>query len=55
MDFFVAHQGGWDELAWFTIPVLLMLTWVRWAEKRARIRQAAAKEASTNMPDDTDT
>ena len=55
MDLFVAHQGGWDELAWFTIPVLLMLTWVRWAEKRSRIRQSAAKEASTNMPDDPDT
>ncbi len=51
---FFAHQGGWDELLWFSIPVLLVLTWVRWAERRARTRQTAARDVPTNMPDDTD-
>ena len=51
---FFGHQGGWDELMWFAIPVLLVLTWVRWAEKRSRIRQSDARESTTNMPDDAD-
>jgi len=51
---FLAHQGGWDELMWFTVPVVLVLTWVRWAEKRAELRKSEAGETTTNMPDDTD-
>ncbi len=51
---FFGHQGGWDELMWFAIPVLLVLTWVRWAEKRSRIRQSDAPQSTTNMPDDAD-
>ena len=54
MHGFLAHQGGWDELLWFAVPVLLVLTWLRWAEKRARLRQAEATKASTSMPDDAD-
>jgi hypothetical protein len=50
----LAHQGGWDELMWFSVPVLLMLTWVRWAEKRAKLRKSEAKGTPTNMPDEPD-
>lgn len=35
----VAHQGGWDEIAMFMIPVLAALWAVRAAEKRARRRE----------------
>lgn len=31
-----AHQGGWDEFLYFTIPVVLGFAWLRCAEKRAR-------------------
>lgn len=32
----LAHQGGWDELAWFVVPVLAVLYLLRWAERRSR-------------------
>lgn len=54
MPYFLAHQGGWDESLWFAIPVVIVLTWLRWTEKRARHRQTEATEAPTNMPDDVD-
>ena len=50
----LAHQGGWDELMWFSVPVLLMLTWVRWAEKRAKLRKSEGEGTPTNMPDEPD-
>lgn len=53
----IAHQGGWDELLWFSIPIVAVLMWVRWAERRARIRpesKAEAKEPRANMPGESD-
>lgn len=50
----LAHQGGWDELLWFSIPIVIVVGWVRWAERRARSHAADAEAATTNMPDDTD-
>lgn len=48
----VAHQGGWDEVLWFGTPVVLVVLWVRWAERRARERLGAeADEGSSTMPD----
>jgi len=52
---FLAHQGGWDELMWYSVPVILALTWVRWAERRAKLHQSDDGGVTTNMPDDTDT
>jgi hypothetical protein len=40
----LAHQGGWDEVAYVAIPAVLVLLWVRWAEKRARARRAAERD-----------
>lgn len=39
MRFLLAHQSGWDELLMFLSPVVVVLLWVRWAEKRARNRR----------------
>ena len=50
----LAHQGGWDELLLFVVPILLVLGWVRWAERRARRRKDEAPERGSNMPDDVD-
>jgi len=54
---FLAHQGGWDELAWFALPIVLVVLGVRWAERRARARaeesEAVADDAASNMPDDS--
>jgi hypothetical protein len=44
----VAHAGGWDELAWFAVPVVLAIIGVRLAERRHRARQDTdAVEADT--------
>jgi hypothetical protein len=50
----VAHQSAWDELILFVLPILVVLGWVRWAERRARARQAEMRKSVTNMPDDID-
>ena len=47
----LAHQGGWDEIAWFAIPIVLVLTWVRWAERASRARREE-KEGAAKLPAD---
>ena len=32
----IAHQGGWDELLIFIVPVIAMLWALRWAERKSR-------------------
>lgn len=57
MHYFLAHQGGWDELLWFAVPILIVLSGVRWAERRARRRQSSTEEPSAegvSMPGDTE-
>jgi len=44
--------GGWDEVLYFAIPVVLALFWVRWIEKRAMARKKAA--ADTDIDDTGD-
>jgi cbb3-type cytochrome oxidase subunit 3 len=41
----LGHQGAWDEVLYFAVPVIAVLLWVRWAEKRARARREAEAEA----------
>jgi hypothetical protein len=36
LDPTLAHQGGWDEIALFAIPVLVALAAVRLVERRHR-------------------
>ena len=42
----LAHQGGWDELLWFAMPIAIAVMWVRWAEKRGR-RARSQREGGT--------
>ena len=39
----LAHQGGWDELLMFGVPIVLAVVAVRWAERRGKARQEAAE------------
>lgn len=41
-DFVVAHQGGWDEVLLFAIPVAVALIAVRFVERRARRKEDPA-------------
>ena len=46
----VAHQGGWDELLMFGLPVVLAVLAVRWADRRAKARR---DEAVATEPEET--
>lgn len=53
----LAHQWGWDEILYFAVPVIVVLFWVRWAEKRARSRRDPDGDGPTptaNMTDPAD-
>jgi len=55
MHLLLAHQGGWDELAYLAVPAVGVLVWVRWAEKRARRRsEATGRMTGTSIADDSD-
>jgi len=55
MHLLLAHQGGWDDLAYLAVPAVGVLVWVRWAEKRARRRsEATGKMTGTSIADDSD-
>lgn len=32
----LGHQGGWDEVVLFAVPLVVALALVRWAESRSR-------------------
>jgi hypothetical protein len=40
----LGHQGAWDEILYFLVPVIAVVAWVRWAERRARARRDAESE-----------
>ena len=44
----LAHQGGWDELAYFAVPAVLAILALRWAEKRVSRRHADEHESESN-------
>ncbi len=49
----LAHQGGWDEFLYFTIPVVLGFIGLRHAEKRAKAKAGGAgDEERTGRPSD---
>lgn len=50
MHVVLAHQGGWDELVYFAVPVVLAILAVRWAERRASRRRIERE----NKPGDND-
>jgi hypothetical protein len=55
MPFFLAHQGGWDEILYLAVPAVGVIFWVRWAEKRARARSGDREtEPPTTIADDSD-
>ena len=49
----LAHQGGWDEIAYFAVPAVLAILALRWAEKRAARRHADEQENEPGADDNT--
>lgn len=54
MPLVLAHQGGWDELVLFAGPIIIVIAWVRWAERRAKQRKLEGESGPANLPGDTD-
>lgn len=53
MPFVFAHQGGWDEILMFAVPVALGWWAIKAAEKRSRRRaEDAAAEATEEVPNE---
>ena len=47
----LAHQGGWDEIGLFALPVLLALGAVWFVERRQRKNRTTAPDRETSLPD----
>lgn len=47
----LAHQGGWDELIMFGVPIVLAVVGVRWAERRAKAKRTE-QEQPQDQPED---
>ena len=45
----VAHQGGWDEILWVTVPILVMVGLLRIATKRVRRGDASQTSDSHDV------
>jgi len=48
----LAHQGGWDELLMFGIPIVIAVVGVRWAEKRAKAKRTSTAQHSDKLADE---
>ena len=44
MELFFAHQGGWDEILMFAVPIVIAVLAVRWVERRNRNDVASPDE-----------
>ena len=40
MEWIIAHQGNWDEILMFAIPIVIAVGAVKWAEKRGARKRA---------------
>jgi hypothetical protein len=47
----IAHQGGWDEILMFAVPVVLAVVAVRWVERRSK---RAPNDTADSHPDPQD-
>lgn len=47
----VAHQGGWDEVAFVLLPISLFAVLLAIANRRANRQQAEQQAASGDEPD----
>ena len=50
----LAHQGGWDEIGLFALPVLLALGAVWLVERRQRKKRAAGSDHETEERDSSE-
>lgn len=44
MGWIIAHQGGWDELLMFGVPIVIAVGAVKWAEKRSARKRSESSD-----------
>jgi hypothetical protein len=49
-DALLAHQGSWDEILLFGVPVVVALAAVRFVERRHRKDPAPEQETPVELP-----
>jgi hypothetical protein len=48
----LAHQGGWDEVGLFALPVIIALGAVWLVERSQRKKREASADEGADVPDD---
>jgi hypothetical protein len=48
----LAHAGAWDEILYFVVPIVVALSAIRWANKRAM--RAEAENAASDDDEGAD-
>ncbi len=52
MDWFLAHQGGWDEALMFIVPIVIALAAVKLAEIRGAEKGAEPEDSEPTTSQD---
>lgn len=52
MFLILAHQGGWDEIIYIAIPVIVFGYLLKIARKRARAEAEEEARAGNDLPED---
>ena len=53
--FVLLHQGGWDEVLYFAVPVVLGFFGLRYAEKQAKEKAVLQDGSAEESPEAVDT
>ncbi len=48
MEWIVAHQGSWDEILMFAIPIAIAIGVIKYTEKRGARKRAELIEADSD-------
>lgn len=48
MDWIVAHQGSWDEILMFALPIAIAIGVIKYTEKRGARKRAEPIEANSD-------
>ena len=48
MEWFLAHQGGWDEALMFIVPIAIAIGAVKFAELRGTKKRQALEEPAAD-------
>jgi len=44
MSWIIAHNGNWDEILMFAVPIVIAIGAVKWAERRGARKRAESDQ-----------